>query len=222
MTSRVSTDSQTSSLRLLHEPTFWAGLGALAAAVAFAPLATASPTLAVVGAGAVTLAAAVAVYPPLAAFGLISVTPLIAGIDRGAVIPVLRPNEALALVLATGLFARLAAEIIAGKPFRPRLGRVDAAILMLAVAGSALPILWMHARGADVTQDDILYALTLWKYYGLFLIVRASVRSVRDVAVCLWLSLAATSVVALVAILQALQLFGVRRPPRHLLRALRR
>jgi hypothetical protein len=67
----------------------------------------------------------------------------------------------------------------------------------------------MHARGADITQDDILYGLTLWKCFGLYLIVRASVRSVREVGICLWLSLAATSVVALVTILQALQLFGV-------------
>jgi hypothetical protein len=39
--------------------------------------------------------------------------------------------------------------------------------------------------------------------------VRASVRTVRDVAICLWLSLAAACIVALVAVLQALQLFGV-------------
>ena len=67
----------------------------------------------------------------------------------------------------------------------------------------------MHARGADITQDDILYGLTLWKYYGLYLVVRASVRSVRDVEICLWLSLGAAAIVAVVAILQALQVFGV-------------
>jgi hypothetical protein len=193
----------------LRDPAVWTALAALAAAVAVAPLAARSPTLTVVGVGGLALAGAVALHPPFAAFVLIAVTPLIVGIDRGSVIPILRPNEALALVLATGLCARLAGEIIAGKPFRPRLGRVDVAILVLAFTGSVVPLLWMHARGADITQDDVLYALTLWKYYGVFLIVRASVRSVRDVGICLWLSLAAAGIVAVVAVLQALQLFGV-------------
>jgi hypothetical protein len=209
MTSRVSVSPQDIPLHPLRDPAVWVGLPALALAIAFAPLAAASPTVAAVGAGALAVTVAVALHPPLAAFILLTLTPVIVGIDRGSVVPALRPNEALALVLATGLLARLAAEIIAGKWFRPRFGRVDVAILLLAVTGSVLPLLWMHARGADVTQDDVLYALTLWKYYGLFLIVRASVRSVRDVEICLWLSLAAASVVAIVAILQALQLFGV-------------
>jgi hypothetical protein len=187
----------------------WSVAAAFLAALAVAPLATASPTLTVVGVAAFALALAVAVHPPIAAFVLIPVTPLIIGIDRGAVIPVLRPNEALAAVLAAGLLARLGAELLGGMPFRPRLGRVDLAIFLLAVTGSALPLLWMHARGAEITRDDLLYALTLWKYYGLYLIVRTSVRTVRDVAICLWLSLAAAGVVAIVAILQALQLFGV-------------
>lgn len=200
---------QTTPLGPLRDPAVWTGLAALAAAVAIAPLATASPTFTVVGAAAVALAVAVAVHPPLAAFALVGSTPLIVGLDRGLVIPVLRPNEALALVLAAGLCARVIGEILAGKPFRARLGRVDLAILALAVTGSVLPLLWMHARGADVTRDDVLYALTLWKYYGLYLIVGRSVRSVRDVRICLWLSLAAAGVVAVVAILQALRLFGV-------------
>ncbi|MGH3115085.1 MAG: hypothetical protein ACRDOP_16600 [Gaiellaceae bacterium] len=200
-------DSSRSSSGL--DPAIWTGAVAIVAAVLIAPLATASPTLTVVGAGVVVLAAAVAVHPPLAAYALLGATPLIVGVDRGLVIPVLRPNEALALVLAAGLSARVLGEILAGRPFRPRLGRVDLAILALAVTGSVLPLLWMHARGDEITRDDVLYALTLWKYYGLYLIVRTSVRSVRDVRICLWLSLAAAGVVALVAILQALQLFGV-------------
>jgi hypothetical protein len=205
----ASVSRQTRSFGPLRDPAVWTALAALAAAVAVAPLAARSPTLAVVGVGGLALAGAVALHPPFAAFVLIAATPLIVGIDRGSVIPVLRPNEALALVLATGLCARLAGEIIAGRPFRPRFSRVDVAILALAVTGSVLPLLWMHARGADITQDDILYGLTFWKYYGLYLIVRASVRSVRDVQICLWLSLGAAAIVAVVAILQALQVFGV-------------
>jgi hypothetical protein len=58
-------------------------------------------------------------------------------------------------------------------------------------------------------MDDILYASTIWKFYGLFVLVRASVRTERQVARCLYLSLAAYALVAVVTILQSLQVAGV-------------
>ena len=109
----ASVSRQARSFGPLRDPAVWTALAALAAAVAVGPLAARSPTLAVVGVGGLALAGAVTLHPPLAAFVLIAATPLIVGIDRGSVIPILRPNEALALVLATGLCARLAGEIIA-------------------------------------------------------------------------------------------------------------
>ncbi len=194
---------------LLRDPLPLLGPGALLAGVALAPLAAADPALTVVGAAAIALAVAVAVYPPLAAFLIAALTPVIVGIDRGAMVPLLRPNEVLLLVVVAGLLAGLAVALIGGRAFRPRFGRVDGAIALLATTGSVLPLLWMAARGVDITQDDLLHALTLWKYLVLYLVVRASVRSVRDVTICLWLSLGAGCVVAAVGILQVLGLFGV-------------
>ena len=110
----ASVSRQARSYGPLRDPAVWTALAALAAAVAVAPLAARSPTLAVVGVGSLALAVAVVLHPPFAAFVLIGATPLIVGIDRGSVIPILRPNEALALVLATGLSARFAGVIIAG------------------------------------------------------------------------------------------------------------
>jgi hypothetical protein len=192
-----------------RDPAIWTGVAALCGAVAIAPLATASPDLAAAGVVAIVLAAAVAVHPPLAAYTVIALTPLIAGLNRGAAIPVLRPNEALVAVVAAGLIARLMLGGLAGRPIRVRLGRVDLAIIGLAVAGSVLPLLWMYGRGVAITQDDAFYALVIWKYYALFLVIRASVATVPEVSRCLWLSLAAACVVSVVGILQSLNLFGV-------------
>jgi hypothetical protein len=72
-----------------------------------------------------------------------------------------------------------------------------------------IPLAWMLARGTPIVQDDVLYALIPWKYYGVFLLVRASVKTEREVRNCLQISMAAASLVALIAIMQALQLFGV-------------
>ncbi len=188
-------------------PVALAGLGA---AIMVAPLALGIPlpTL-LLGLGALALATAVAIHPPLAAYLLLATTPLIVGIERGVAIPVLRPNEALLLLVCGALVTRGLVRLAAGHRPRLRVGPVDAAIVAMAVTSSLTPLLWMVARGKQVSGDDVLYALTLWKLLGVYLIVRSSVRTERQAHRCLWISVTVACVVAVVAILQALHLFGV-------------
>ncbi len=156
---------------------------------------------------AAALVAAIVVHPPVAAYVLLATTPLTAGLERGEFIPLLRPSEAIALVVIGGLALRA---LIASKGrFSPRVDRMDLAILFLTVSGSIVPLLWMLARAKDVTQDDLLYALQLWKYYAVFLAVRTAVRTEQQVRVCLWLAMLAGSLVGAIAIIEAGNLFGV-------------
>jgi len=168
-----------------------------------------SPTIALAGAVALTLATLVVVHPPVAAYVLLGATPLIVGINRGASVPLLRPNEALAALLGAALALRWFAGVAAGDPLRLRLTRIDAAIAGLVVTGSVVPVLWLLARGHPLGRDDALYALVLWKYYAVFLIVRSSIRTERQVATCLWVALGAAAIVAVLGILQSLLLLGV-------------
>lgn len=189
-----------------------AGAAAIAVAgLAGASLALVPPELAVAALAALAIALAAAVHPPLAAYAILGLTPLVAGIDRGLAIPLLRPSEALALLVGCGVAVGLAGRALSGQPlgFQLRFGRLDAAILFLLLAGSVLPVLWMIARDRPLTQDDLLHPLHLAKYYGIFLLVRASVRTERQVSVALWVAMASAALVAIVAILQSLQLFGV-------------
>ena len=165
----------------------------------------------VLGTLAVALGVAIALHPPLAAYLLVGVTPLVAGIDRGRLIPVLRPAEALELLAGGALLSRALILARDGGRSRWRMGPLDAAILALAVASSILPIAWMLVRGVAVVQDDVLYGLIIWKYYGLFLIVRASIRTDREIRNLLVVSVATGLVVAIVGIVQSLQLLGVPR-----------
>src|SRR3712207_8599435 len=48
-------------------------------------------------------------------------------------------------------------------------------------SGSLLPLLWMAARGLTPALDDLLYAAVMWKFYGLFLLIRTSVRTQSQV-----------------------------------------
>jgi hypothetical protein len=157
------------------------------------------------------LVAIVAIHPPVAAYLLIGLTPLVAGIDRGALSPFLRPNEVLLVLVALGLIVRGIARAADGRPLRVALDSTNVSVLVLAVAASMLPLAWMLLRGQTIAQDDVLYALIPWKYYAVFLVTLASVRTERQVRHCLWIGMIAASIVAALAILQALQLFGVAR-----------
>jgi hypothetical protein len=182
---------------------------ALGLAVLAGPLALLPARFGVVLVGALAVVALVAAVPVWGAYLLVGVTPFVAGIDRGAVIPVLRPSEALAGLVLAGLLARGAHALVTGAPLRVRPRALDLALVAFAVLGSIVPLLWMTARGKAISQDDALFALQLWKVVATYGIVRVAVRSEAEVARCLVIALGAAGVVAVVAILQALQLAGV-------------
>jgi hypothetical protein len=167
------------------------------------------PRLTVVVCLALAVMACVSVRPALGGYLVIGLTPLIVGIDRGHAIPLLRPSEALALSVGLALMARTVVRWRTGGLPRFRPSRVEWALLLMAVCNSIVPILWMTARQEPVTQDDLLYALVMWKYAAFYLIVRTTITTNRQVLRCLWLSIGAAAVVGLLAILQSLHLFGV-------------
>ncbi|HEV2068808.1 MAG TPA: hypothetical protein VGR26_03345, partial [Acidimicrobiales bacterium] len=168
-----------------------------------------APTITLAAAAAGLLAGAVVVRPQVAAYLLVATTPLIVGMDRGSVLPVLRPSEALGLLLGAALLCRGLVRLGSGERLRARCTKLDGSIVLLAVTSSVVPLLWMMVRRRPITTDDLLYALTLWKFFGIYLIVKASIRTEAQVRCCLWLSMGAAGVVAVIAILQALQLFNV-------------
>jgi hypothetical protein len=192
--------------RMLAAAAILLGLLLVGVAIPFVPA-----ELLLAGAVALALVIAVVAYPPVAAYALIGITPLVAGIDRGRIVPALRPAEVLAVLAAGGLILRgLFGLRIGGLPHL-HLGKMDLSILLVAVTSSVVPLAWMLARSVSITSDDMLYALMIWKYYGLYLIVRCSVGTQAQVRRCLWISVVSATAVAGIAILQSLQLFGVPR-----------
>lgn len=183
----------------------------LAAGLGLGALVAYSATLTVLAALACALVVAAVLRPALAGYLLVAVTPLVAGIDRGQVIPLFRPGEALALLLGGALAARGLLRLRTGERLHPRIHPVEIAIVLVAVANSVVPLLWMVARDRPISTDDLLYALVMWKFLGVYTIVRVSIRTREQVRRCLWIALGAGAVVAVIAILQSLGLFGVPR-----------
>jgi murein biosynthesis integral membrane protein MurJ len=168
-----------------------------------------NPLAAVLALAAVGVAAWVYVRPAVAAYLLIFLTPLTAGIDRGTVLPVLRPNEALAALVGVALAVRWLVRLRTGGIRMPRMNSLDGAFIGLAVFSSVVPLVMMLSRHRDITADDLQYAIVLWKYLALYFIIRFSVTSEKQAYRCIGLSMAAACIVCVLGILQSLDLFGV-------------
>ncbi len=194
---------------LRHHSSRWVTVLALPGAVALGGLCVLwpLPTLGVVLAAG--LVAAVWAWPALAAYLIIAATPVTAGINRGSALPVVRPNEALALFVGATLAVRGVVRLRTGQLPRVRPDRLEVTFVLMAVASSVVPLLWMAVRQTPISKDDLLYALVLWKFLGLYVIIRTSVTDERQIKRCLWLSVAAACFVAVLAILQSVGLFGV-------------
>jgi hypothetical protein len=187
----------------------WLIVPMLAMAFGAGALTAFGPLKALLALGVVFLMACVWKWPALAGYLVIGLTPLTVGISRGAALPALRPNEAIAFLVGITLAARGIVRIRTGRMPALKLSRVELILVIMAVCNSFMLLLWMTVRREQITLDDILYALVLWKFIGLYAIVRCSVKTDREVRRCLWISLASASIVALIAIFQSLGLFGI-------------
>jgi murein biosynthesis integral membrane protein MurJ len=190
------------SSRWLIGPTLL-GIAGIAAVSALKPLALVATLV------ALAVMACVWMRPQLAAYLAIALTPLTVSLDLGSALPIIRPNEAIDLLLGAALVTRGIALMRSGEFPRIRVTRVELAILLMAVANSVIPLLSMTVRQEPISQDDFLYALVIWKLLGLYALVRWSVSTDPQIRRCLWISVAVACVVAAVAILQSLNLAGV-------------
>src|SRR5262249_57049580 len=115
-------------------------------AVALGVLCAFRPLLAAVLGVLFVLAAAVWARPALAAYLLIPVTPLAAGIDRGSALPVLRPQEALAVVVGGTLAVRGVVRLRTGQLPKIRLGPGEWALGLIAGGGCPVPLRRLAVR----------------------------------------------------------------------------
>jgi putative peptidoglycan lipid II flippase len=194
-----------------RNPGLLVNLGLLALAAAAGALLGLSPKLALVALAAVGVGAWVFARPAVAAYLIIFLTPLTAGIDRGTIMPVLRPNEALCALVGTALAVRWVVTVRTGSVRLPRWNAIDAAFLALAVFSSVVPLAMMLARRREIIADDLQYAIVMWKYLAVYLTVRFSITTDRQAYRALTLSLVSACIVCVIGILQALDLFGVPR-----------
>jgi hypothetical protein len=184
--------------------------GVLAGVPVVGYLAATRPSLGVAAVLGTAVVVVVWWRPEVTAYLIVGVTPLVVGIDRDRLVPMLRPNEALIGLLIAVLCARAAVRARSGTLPRVSLGPLAWSLVGFAVASSVVPIAFMVLRGRTVEMDDITYAAVMWKFLALYALVRLTVRTDRQLTITLWVSLVSAALVGVIGILQSLDLLGVR------------
>lgn len=130
--------------------------------------------------------------------------PLVAGVPRGQIVPMLRLSEVLQVGLMGAAMMAAAISYARGDRWLFSVQRVDWWMIALGTFGSLVPIVLLAARGVEIEVGAIAAAFALFKYLLLWLFVRLSVRTVADVAIVLFGAVTAACLVAAQAIPEGL------------------
>jgi hypothetical protein len=156
--------------------------------------------LAIVG-----LFAAAAYRPVFATYAYLGTLPIIAGIGRGNLIPLVRPNEALLAVLLLGALLGGYLRWCRGDRIPLQLHQLDIAVGVFLLMSTAWPLTSMLLRGQMPLTSDLAAVLPVCKLVGIYLLVRFTVSTEAQLVRCLRLIIWPGAVVAVIAILQTLQ-----------------
>jgi putative peptidoglycan lipid II flippase len=195
--------------RLLADLGMLGACGVAGVAVSYQPL------LVVLALVAAALGVVVYRRPAVAAYLIIGCTPLVGGIDRGTILPAVRPNEALLALLVVVLGFRWLVQLRTGEIRLPRASSINLSLVALGLTSSVVPLIMMIARNREITGDDLSHVIVLWKLVAVYAIVAVSVHTRRQAYRCVMVSLGSAAVVCVVGVLQSLHLFGVEAVLAH-------
>jgi O-antigen/teichoic acid export membrane protein/glycosyltransferase involved in cell wall biosynthesis len=159
------------------------------------------------GAAAVCALGVIAVWRPAVACALLAAAiPVTAGLGRGTVIPLLRVNEALLLVVVGGW-------VLHNLPRRRTLAfnGLDLAVFTFCVGGALIPwaLLFLTRQAADLSDWMIIVGPV--QYLIVFLLISRTEFSSSELRLFLNLVMVASIPVALIALAELLNLGGVRQ-----------
>jgi len=154
----------------------------------------------------------VARRPVTAAYVFLATQPFVGGIDRGQLIPLLRPSEAIQAVVTGAVLCGLLVRIVHGERLSVRITRLDRAIVLLCALSSLWPLFWMLARGRVPSSTDLYDTVVLWRLAALYVLFRWVIRTREQVRRCLWILLVSASLLAVLAILDSLGIWHATGP----------
>lgn len=179
----------------------------LATALAGALTAAAGAMVVALGGLALGLFAAVVWRPVWATYVYLLTLPIISGIPRGRLIPLLRPNEALFALLLAGAALGGYLRLVRGEPVRLRLHPLDGPLAVFFLLATLWPVTSMMTQGHAPHTADLAALLPALKLLALLVLVRATVRTEAQRLRCVRIVLWPAAVISVIAVLQT---FNVR------------
>jgi hypothetical protein len=175
------------------------GLGLSAAVV--------GPAVAVGIAIAIVLLGLCAYQPSMAVYIYLASVPIISGIERGLLIPMVRPNEAFFALLLAGAIIGGLVRFGRGDPVPWRPHPLDIPLGVFVVMSVLWPIPSLLLREQSVDLGEYLAVFPVVKLTLFLVLVRLTITTQAQVVRCVRVVAWPASVLALIAILQTLQ-FG--------------
>ncbi len=159
----------------VRRPGLLVGTAAGAVAVSGVVAAVAGLLIPVAAAAAVAIVVLVAMRPIVAVYVYIGTLPFLAGIDRGRLFPLVRPNEALFALLIAGVVVGAYLRFVRGDEVRLRLSPLDLPLAGFALFSTLWPLTWLLLRGITPRGDDLAALLPICKLVALLILVRSTV-----------------------------------------------
>ena len=156
--------------------------------------------VAVVGVG--VLLAVTAFRPAAAVYVYMAALPFLSGIERDELIPFVRPNEALLVLVLTGALAGGYLRLLRGGSPGLRQSPLDVPLFVFVLLSTLWPVVSLLLRGLVPTGTELTALLPVCKLAGLFLLVRLAVRTDRQLLLLGRVVTWPAAVVALIAVLQ--------------------
>ena len=194
-----------------------AGVGAAVAVAGYGVGALTSSVEPIVGWGivgglaALLLMAASAYRPVVAIYVYLATLPLIAGIDRNNLIPLVRPNEAMLALVLVGALIGGYVRSCRGVAWPVTLTRVDLALAVFTLLSTVWPLTSLLVRGLTPTPLELASVLPVCKLVVVYLLVRFTVSTDRATVTIIRLIVWPGALIAVIAVMQTLDVATVIR-----------
>ncbi|GAA3243366.1 hypothetical protein GCM10017691_48170 [Pseudonocardia petroleophila] len=187
---------------VLGRRSVWAPAAVLLAALLAGLVGAFGGVVAVGAVGAVVLLAVTAFRPAAAVYVYMAALPFLSGIERDQLIPFVRPNEALLVLVLAGALAGGYGRLVRGGSSGVRQSALDVPLFVFVLLSTLWPVVSLLLRGLVPTGTELTALLPICKLAGLFLLVRLAVRTDRDLLRLARVVTWPAAVVALIAVLQ--------------------
>src|SRR5205823_13565400 len=131
----------------------------------------------------------------------------VAGIDRGVLIPLMRPSEAVLVLVVAGALVGAYVRVLTGHQVRLRLRPIDGPLLTFVLLSSLWPVASLLLRRQVPGSDEMMAVLPVCKLAALLLLVRMTVRSEQQLLRCIRVIAWTACGLAVLAVLQTIR-FG--------------